>query len=184
MSSTDSVSEIRALASGVRAVVLSLTLMLAFVNIELAFSTEYFGMLLKSPWRPIPDYALFIMKVPSVVWIAFSFVLPVMAFVLTFFCRNNRRALVSLAGGILLIFSQASLTSMTWVRWMCPTNWIGPAPRLLGGQECFLYDLLAGDGFNTWVGYLRVMLVMLAFAISMFFFWRFVVWTDPRKISM
>jgi hypothetical protein len=181
--STDSVSEIRTLASGMWAVVLSLTLMPAFVNIELAFSTEYFRELLEAPWRFVPDYALFIMKVPSVIWIALSFVLPVMALVLNLFCRNNRRTLVSLAGVMLLIFAQASLTSLTWVRLMWPPNWVGPAPRLLGGQDCLLYDLLAGDGFNTCVGYLRLILVMLAFAILMFFFWRFVVGTDSRKLS-
>jgi hypothetical protein len=181
--STESVSEIRALAAGVRVVVLCLTLMLAFVNIELAFSTEYFWELLETPWRHVPDYALFTMKVPSVIWIALSFVLPVMAVVLTLFCRNNRRTLVSLAGIMLMIFSQASLTSMTWVRWMWPPNWVGPAPRLPGGQDSFLYDLLAGDGFDTWVGYLRLILAMLAFAISMYFFWRFIVGTDPRKIA-
>jgi len=181
--STDSVSEIRTLASGVRVVVLSLTLMLAFANIELAFSTKYFREFLEEPWRPVPGYALFIIKVPSVIWVVISFVLPVMALVLNLFCRNNRRTLVTLAGIMLLIFSQASLTSLTWVRLMWPSNWVGPAPRLLAGQDCLLYDLLAGDGFNTWVGYLRLLLAMLAFAISMFFFWRFVVGTDSRKLA-
>ncbi len=108
MSTIDSSPEMDALAFGVRAVVLSLMLMLAFVNIELAFSTEYFQELLKAPWRPGPEYALFMMKVPSAIWIALSFALTGLALVVTFFCRSNRRALVSLAGAMLLIFSQAS----------------------------------------------------------------------------
>jgi len=50
-------------------------------------------------------------------------------------------------------------------------------------QTSAVYDALAGDGLSTWIGCFRLALSILALAISIFFFWRFITAKDLDVIS-
>jgi len=82
----DPTSEIRTLSLGVRAVVLAFTLLLAFLNTQLAFSIELVRKLLQDamPGAPLPQFALFIMQARTI-WILVSFIPPTLAVLATFF---------------------------------------------------------------------------------------------------
>ena len=178
----DPISEIRVLAAGVRTVVMALTLVLACLNTQLAFSIEFVRKLLQDamPGAPLPEFTLFIMQARTI-WIVISFAPPVMAVLTAFFARDNRRALVTLSVLIVLIFVQAILTSTTLFYFIFHWPFEGMS-TLSVDQTSVLYNMLAVDGMSPGFVRLRWALVSGALAISMFFFWRFIR-QQPQGIS-
>jgi hypothetical protein len=168
----DPIEEIRVLSLGVRAVAMALTLVIACLNTQLTFSLELVRKLLQDamPGAPVPGFALFIMQARTI-WLIISFAPPIMAVLTAFFARDDRRALTTLSVLIVLIFIQGSLTSLALYYFIFQWPFEGMVNT---HQTSAVYDTLAGDGLNTWVGYLRLVLVIIALAISMFFFWRFI----------
>jgi hypothetical protein len=129
------------------------------------------------PGAPLPEFALFIMQARTA-WIIISFVPPIMAILAAFFARDDRRALVIFSLLIVLIFIQANLTLMTLFYFVFQWPFVGIATPPLD-QTSTLFNALTAHGLSSWGGSL---LGIIALAISIFFFWRFIR-KEPRAIS-
>jgi hypothetical protein len=172
---------------GVWAVTLALTLMLAGVNILLAFSIEPIHRLLQDarPGIRLPEFALFVMQARSI-WIILSFIPPSMAVFTVLFARDDRRALFTLSVLMMFIFIQASLTTMALFDAIFSFPQSGLVPQTGIGTSA-LYDalsaLLSGDG-SALDAYFRWTIAILALAVSVFFFWRFITEKDRREFRV
>ena len=108
---SDPVSDIRAVASGMRVFASSVTLILGYVNVRLAFETGWFHQFLVDalPGKKLPDLTNFVIQV-HVFWIALSFLFPIAAILCTMFVKSNKRVLQGLTVILVLTFIQLHLT--------------------------------------------------------------------------
>ena len=104
-------SEIRSLASGIRAVALIFTLIVGYFNIRLAFLISHFQGIFSDMLgdKPLPGLTQLVVQ-GRPIFLTLALLIPILAVVAVVLIRNHKMALYSLGGLMLAAFLQLHLT--------------------------------------------------------------------------
>jgi hypothetical protein len=108
---SDITSDLRSLASGVRAVALVFTLVLSYFNARLAFQINNFDTIFSHMLggKPLPAVTDMVLRGRTIL-VLLSLLTPVFAVVIVARLRNHKLALYSLSGLMIAAFIQIHLT--------------------------------------------------------------------------
>jgi hypothetical protein len=100
-------SEIRSLATGIRTVALVFVLILGYFNLRWALGIDTFHRIFMDMLggKALPGLTMLVFQYSRVL-IVFACLIPLAALAVTFWCRNHRNALCSLAGLMAAAFLQ------------------------------------------------------------------------------